>query len=86
MKYTLNIDECLLERVIGLTGATTKTEAIHIALRELDRRARLLEELRRGSGVVDDEISGLFDPKPKAESALRVAEETTPYVTKGPAS
>ena len=86
MKYTLNIDEVLLDRVIGLTGAATKTEAIHIALRDIDRRARLLEELRRGSGVADDEIKRLFDPNRDSGPTLRVAEDATPYTTKGPAS
>jgi Arc/MetJ family transcription regulator len=46
MKLTINLDEKLLDRVVTITGASTKTEAITLALREIDRRARLVEVLR----------------------------------------
>ena len=86
MKYTLNIYTALLERVISVTGAATKTEAIHVALREVDRRAHLVERLRAGTGVSsDDEIRNLFG-SPRRESSLetlRVAEDAAPYTTKG---
>ena len=82
MKYTLNIDSALLDRVISLTGAATKTEAIHVALREVDRRARLVEQLRSGTGAShDEEIRNLFGPRGGRQEALRVAEDTTPYHT-----
>ena len=42
MKLTLNIDGKLLERVRETTGAKTKTEAIHVALNEMDRRNKLI--------------------------------------------
>ena len=47
MKMTLNIDEALLERVMSVTGAKTKTEAIDLALKEMDLKAQLLEVLGR---------------------------------------
>lgn len=47
MKLTLNIDDELLERVRAMTGAKTKTEAIHYALGELDRRHKLRELLAK---------------------------------------
>jgi Arc/MetJ family transcription regulator len=85
MKCTLNIDSALLDRVVEITGAPTKTEAIHIALREVDRRARLVEEVRAGMGASsDDEIRGLFGPSPKGQEVLRVAEDATPYTTDRP--
>jgi hypothetical protein len=46
MKMTLNIDEELLARVVVFTGAKTKTDAIHVALGEMDRRAKLVDSLR----------------------------------------
>jgi Bacterial antitoxin of type II TA system, VapB len=45
MKLTLNIDDELLDRVRETTGAKTKTEAIHIALNEMDRRHKLISML-----------------------------------------
>jgi Arc/MetJ family transcription regulator len=75
MKITLNIDRELLARVVDITGSETKTEAIHFALKEVDRRARLVEVLRAGTGASAKELRGMFD----AESdplAMRVAEKS----------
>lgn len=77
MKYTLNIDSALLDRVVQITGAATKTEAIHLALREVDRKARLLEVLREGTGV-EGGMEDLFDPA-LDPLALRVAERPSAY-------
>jgi Bacterial antitoxin of type II TA system, VapB len=41
MKMTLHIDEDLVKGVMKITGARTKTEAIHIALQDMNRRRRL---------------------------------------------
>jgi len=41
MKMTMHIDEELLANVMEATGATTKTEAVDLALREVSRRVRL---------------------------------------------
>ncbi len=73
MKLTINLDGALLDRVVKLTGASTKTEAITVALREMDRRARLVEVLREGLGASPDELETLFDPA-SDPLALRVAE------------
>ena len=51
MKMTLHIDEGLLARVMTATGAASKTKAIDLALRELDRRAKLVEICREGLGL-----------------------------------
>ena len=53
MKFTLNIDDNLLARVMETTGAKTKTEAIHAALAEVDRRNKLIALLSEGIGPID---------------------------------
>ncbi|MEM7600835.1 MAG: type II toxin-antitoxin system VapB family antitoxin [Verrucomicrobiota bacterium] len=78
MKLTINVDEALLDRVVEITEAATKTEAITIALREVDRRARLVEVLREGTGASSEELKTMFDPA-SDPTALRVAEGVTPY-------
>jgi Arc/MetJ family transcription regulator len=78
MKYTLNIDEDLLNRVVEVTGAKTKTEAIHNALREVDRRAALLRTLQEGTGATPDELGSMFDPS-SDPVALRIADAQPGY-------
>ncbi|MCB1077912.1 MAG: type II toxin-antitoxin system VapB family antitoxin [Verrucomicrobiae bacterium] len=78
MKITLNIDEDLLDRVVEITGSSTKTEAIHYALREIDRKARLVSVLREGLGASPDELKTMFDTA-SDPTMLRVAEGVTPY-------
>ncbi len=51
MKLTLNIDDDLLSRVMEATGAKTKTEAIHAALAEIDRRHKLITLLSEDIGI-----------------------------------
>ncbi len=74
MKLTLNIDDALLERVREATGATTKTEAIHYALREIDRRYRLRELLAEDIGLTGAEWRNAFDDSTLEEETARVAE------------
>ena len=81
MKMTLNIDDGLLERVMGVTGAKTKTEAIDLALREMDRRARLIEVLGRDHGLTSADWRNAFEPDYDV-TALRAAEETVRYARK----
>lgn len=78
MKLTINLDEGLLSRVLEVTGAKTKTEAIHMALREVDRRARLTEILKEGLGADSEELKRMFD-ETSDPSVMRVAEEKSPY-------
>lgn len=75
MKMTFNIDEDLLERVMDITESATKTDAIHYALREVDRRARLIEVLKEGSGMTPDELKDCFDPASDPMRFRVVAEE-----------
>lgn len=62
MKLTVNLDEEVLNNVVKITGATTKTEAIMKALREIERKARLVEVLREGLGASEAELKSMFDP------------------------
>ena len=62
------------------TGHATKTEAIHFALREVDRRARLQKVLEEGTGVDSNGLKAMFDPA-SDPIALRVAESSESYPT-----
>ena len=53
MKFTLNINDELLTRVMETTGAKTKTDAIHAALAEVDRRNKLIALLSEDIGPID---------------------------------
>jgi Arc/MetJ family transcription regulator len=78
MKLTIDLDKALLERVVKLTDARTKTEAITTALREIDRRGQLINLLREGTGATEAELRKMFDPQ-SDPVLLRVAEEQHPY-------
>jgi hypothetical protein len=78
MKITLNVDGELLDRVVKSTGSKTKTAAIDLALREIDRRARLTEVLNEGLGMTPEELSDMFDPA-SDPMTLRVAEDPAKY-------
>jgi len=51
MRTTLNLDDALIEELIKVTEAKTKTDAIHQAIAELIRR-RKLERLKSLSGKI----------------------------------
>jgi Arc/MetJ family transcription regulator len=62
MKMTLHIDSELLERVMIATGATSKTMAVDLALREMDRKAKLVKLASQGLGLGPDELKDAIDP------------------------
>jgi Arc/MetJ family transcription regulator len=62
MKITMNVDEALLSRVMEATGTTSKTKAVDLALRELDRKATLLKLSSAGLGLSPDELKEVVDP------------------------
>jgi Arc/MetJ family transcription regulator len=62
MKMTMYIDDALLARVMEATGTTSKTRAIDLALREMDRRARLIQLAAAGLGLSPDELKDSVDP------------------------
>ncbi|MEI8038607.1 MAG: type II toxin-antitoxin system VapB family antitoxin [Verrucomicrobiota bacterium] len=70
---TMHIDEDLLKRVMEAYGYETKTEAVNMALRELDRRERLREFGRTGLGLTPDELAEGVDPNYDL-MAMRAAE------------
>ncbi len=66
MKMTMHIDGKLLTRVMKATGASSKTHAIDIALREIDRRGELKRITSEGLGLTADELKDSFDPASSA--------------------
>jgi len=72
MKMTMHIDDGLLARVMAATGATTKTQAIDLALREMDRRAKLVKLCEAGLGLAPDELKDAVDPTYHLEEMRRV--------------
>lgn len=73
---TLHIDDALLERVMAATGAESKTKAVDLALREMDRRADLRRLTAEGLGLSPNELREAFnpasafpEPAPQAEPA-----------------
>jgi Arc/MetJ family transcription regulator len=62
MKMTMHIDEALLARVMEATGTTSKTKAIDLALREMDRKAKLINLSSAGLGLSADELKDAVDP------------------------
>ncbi|MBI5772806.1 MAG: type II toxin-antitoxin system VapB family antitoxin [Verrucomicrobia bacterium] len=62
MKMTLQIDDGLLARVMMATGTDSKTRAIDLALREMDRRTTLARLTAEGLGLGPDELKDALDP------------------------
>jgi hypothetical protein len=81
MKMTMHIDEGLLERVMTACGWTTKTEAVEMALREMDRRNRFKAYVSRPSPFTPEELAEGVDPDYDL-LALRAAEGPANYRTK----
>jgi Arc/MetJ family transcription regulator len=78
MKMTMYIDDDLLARVMKATGTTSKTRAIDLALREMDRRATLMRLSTAGLGLGADELKDAVDPAYDLE-ALRRRETPVRY-------
>ncbi len=88
MKMTMHIDEDVLERVMKITGAKTKTAAVEIALTEMARRHKMKELFSAGLGLTPDELKASFDPASSPEEpqpVALVAEATAPYGQPDPA-
>lgn len=78
MKMTMHIDEALLKRVMKEYGYESKTEAVEMALRELDRRVRFREIGKKGMGATPEELKAAVDPDYDLE-ALRLADTHDRY-------
>ena len=74
---TMYIDDALLARVMEATGATSKTRAIDLALREMDRRAKLMKLSSEGLGLSPDELKEAIDPGYDLEEMRRRETPTT---------
>jgi len=61
MKMTMYIDDDLLARVMEATGTNSKTKAIDLALREMDRRTKLIKLSSAGLGLSPDELKESVD-------------------------
>lgn len=82
MKMTMNIDEDVLARVMKVTGAKTKTQAVEMALTEMARRHKMKELFSQGLGLTPDELRAEFAPSPADvldSHVLMVAEDPVPY-------
>ncbi len=78
MKMTMHIDDGLLARVMEATGATSKTAAIDLALREIDRRTKLAKLAAEGLGLGPDELKEAVDPAYDVEE-MRLREKPVTY-------
>lgn len=74
----MHIDEKVLGRVMKWTGARSKTEAVRIALNEMDRKARLAEFEESGLGFTSAELKAAIDPEYDI-LAMRLAEKPGAY-------
>ena len=82
MKMTMHIDEDVLDRVMKITGAKTKTAAVEIALNEMARRHKMKELFSAGLGLTPDELKAEFAPGPADaldDHGCKAAEDTSPY-------
>jgi Arc/MetJ family transcription regulator len=82
MKMTMHINEDVLERVMKVTGAKSKTQAVEIALTEMARRHKMKELFNAGLGLTPDELKAEFAPTAADQlddHGLKVAEDKEPY-------
>lgn len=79
MKMTMHIDDDLLDRVMDATGTTSKTRAIDLALREMDRRTTLARLAAKGLGLSPAELKEAFDPASDLDSNFVLHEKPVTY-------
>ena len=81
MKMTMHIEENVLERVMEITCAPTKTAAVKIALHEMARRHKMKELFNAGLGMSPEALRNAIDPAsypdPEAKVPL-IAEPPSP--------
>ena len=80
MKITMHIDEALLKRVVEAYGCESKTEAVEMALREMDRKVRYREFIKNGLGLTKEELMDAVIPgyDPKNLNITRYTDEDFP--------
>lgn len=62
MKMTMHIDEALLERVKLAFGCSSKTEAVEMALKEMDRKNRFRAMVSKPGPFTAAELREAVDP------------------------
>jgi Arc/MetJ family transcription regulator len=88
MKMTMHIDEDVLARVMKVTGAKTKRQAVEQALADMARRHKLKELFGQGLGLTPEELKAEFAPTAADlldSHGLMVAEKPAPYGRARPA-
>lgn len=75
---TMRIDDSLLDRIIAAYGCESKTEAVDMALREMDRKFKFREFVKNGLGFTPDELAESVAPGYNP-MALRVADVSEVY-------
>jgi len=78
MKMTMHIDEDTLAEVMKITGVSSKTKAVEVALVELVRKARFKRLVKAGLGLTADELKNVWEDPEESES-LRAAEDPLEY-------
>jgi hypothetical protein len=78
---TMHIDEVLLANVMKTYGLETKTEAVHFALNELDRRAKLRVFAKEGLGLSPEDFVDAIDPASYGFPSSLAAEAPASYAT-----
>lgn len=87
MKMTMHIDEDILARVMKITGAKTKTQAVKHALTDMARRHKMKELFSQGLGLTPDELKAEFAPTASDlldSHGLMVAENKQAPYSSGP--
>lgn len=74
----MHIDEGLLARVIEAYECDSKTDAVDMALREMDRRVRYREFVKNGLGFTPEELGNAVEPGYHPD-ALRTVSYANPY-------
>ena len=83
VKMTMHIDEEALAEVMKITGVSSKTKAVELALKEILRRRKLYKTLRHGLGLSKVELKAAYDPA--SEAALGRPIYRKPKNAKSPA-
>ena len=78
MKMTMHIDEDILRRVMKITGVSSKTKAVEVALTEMVRKHKFKELCKKGLGLTSEELKNVWEDPFPAESA-KIAEDAPVY-------
>jgi Arc/MetJ family transcription regulator len=83
MKMTLHIDERLLDRVAAIYGCESKTAAVDLALKEMERRHKLRSYAERGLGFSAEVLRESVDPDYDLMASRKVPASEAPIKPHG---